>query len=70
MLRCILRGARVEGFILMTEPSKLAEKAIGRLNATWNSVKETARSAAPQLECRFTRDANRSFQDTYSARRS
>ena len=27
------------GFILMAEPSKLVEKAIGRLNAAWNSVK-------------------------------
>ena len=26
------------GFISMTEPSTLAEKAIGRPNATWNSV--------------------------------
>ena len=26
----------------MTEPSKLAEKAMGKLNATWNSVKQLA----------------------------
>ena len=26
----------------MTEPSKLVEKAIGRPNATWNSVKQRA----------------------------
>ena len=32
-------GARVADFILMTEPSKLVQKAIGRPNATWNSVK-------------------------------
>ena len=69
-------GARVEGFILMTGPSKLAKKAIGKLNATWNSVKETA-STAPRASSRmgllrvfFARDKNSSLQDTYSARRS
>ena len=30
------------GFISMTEPSKLVQKAIGRPNATWNSVKQRA----------------------------
>ena len=32
-------GAKVVGFISITEPSKLVKKAIGRLNSTWNSVK-------------------------------
>ena len=31
-------GTGVAGFISMTEPSKLVEKAIGRPNAIWNSV--------------------------------
>ena len=30
------------GFISMTETSKLVQKAIGRSNATWNSVKQRA----------------------------
>ena len=30
------------GFISMTEPSKLVQKAIGRSNATWNSIKQRA----------------------------
>ena len=30
------------GFVSMTQPSKLVEKAIGRPNATWNSVKQLA----------------------------
>ena len=33
-------GAGTVDFISMTEPAKLPEKAIGGLNATWNSVKK------------------------------
>ena len=47
----VSRGARVEGFILMTEPSKLPKKAIGRLNATSNSIKEATGSDLKPLFC-------------------
>ena len=39
MLTAVSCGASVADFISMTEPSKLVQKAIGRPNATWNSVK-------------------------------
>ena len=35
-------GTGEAAFISMTEPSKLVQKAIGRLNATWNRVKQQA----------------------------
>ena len=35
-------GTVAAGFISMTEPSKLVERAIGRPNTTWNSVKQRA----------------------------
>ena len=35
-------GTEAVGFISMTEPCKLVQKAIGRSNATWNSVKQRA----------------------------
>ena len=39
------------GFIMMTEPSKLIQKAIGRPNATWNTVKQRGmKSFSPDLD--------------------
>ena len=38
-LTAVSTGMGAAGFISMTEPSKLVEKAIGRPNTTWNSVK-------------------------------
>ena len=46
--------AGVESFISMTEPSKLYEKAIGRLNAAWNSVKKLA-AKSPELHVTMCR---------------
>ena len=34
----------------MTEPSKLVQKAIGRSNTTWNSVKQRAVAGVGELE--------------------
>ena len=38
----VSNGTGAAGFILITKLSKLAEKVTGRLNATWNSVKQQA----------------------------
>ena len=38
MLTALSSGTGAVGFISMTEPSTLAEKAIGMPNAAWNSV--------------------------------
>ena len=43
-------GARVACSISMTEPSTLVEKAIGRLNATWNSIKNRKRAVPKPLQ--------------------
>ena len=40
------------GFISMTKPCKLVEKAIRRLNASWNSVKKRAKAGSLSHDCR------------------
>ena len=39
------------GFISMTEPSELVQKAIGRSNATWNRVKQQAVAGVGASAC-------------------
>ena len=54
-------------FISMTETSRLAEKTIGRLNATWNSAKKRVlqvpsrclRDIRRLCTCALSRDVNR-----------
>ena len=41
-LTAVSTGTGAAGFTSMTEFSKLVEKAIWRLNTTWNSVKQQA----------------------------
>ena len=57
-------GSGEAGYISIIEPSKLVEKAIRRLNATWNSVKQRAVAgvgASAVIACGFctrtTRDS-------------